>query len=224
MRDESTDIAVLKQLVLLGRYITASEGVKTLYICIVDIPDGKAVSILDAILYFLDGKLLNIAKLRGFGSDGAAVMTGRLTGVSTRLKAHAPRLISIHCANHRLALAAAHAADHIPYLKRFKTNIHSLFWFYQNSSVRLAGLHAIQGVLNDPQIKFKEAKDVIFYREQCATDGCLSGHLHHAQHLSNNYVYLHVIITEITIEIYMYMTYDVFWARLFIITSSDTDM
>ena len=94
--------------------------------------------------------MLNIAKLRGFGSDGAAVMTGRLTEVSTRLKAHAQRLISIHCANHRLALAAAHAADNIPYLKHFKTNIYSLFWFYQNSSVRLADL----------QIKFKEAKNV----------------------------------------------------------------
>ena len=36
------------------------------------------MSILDAIL---DGKLLNITKLRGFGSDGAAVMTDRLAGV-----------------------------------------------------------------------------------------------------------------------------------------------
>ena len=95
-------------------------------------------------------------------------MTGRLTGVSTRLKAHSQRFISFHCANHRLTLAAAHvvdnisyhAADNIPYLKRFKTNIHLLFWFYQNSSVRLAGIHAIQEVMNDPKIKFKEAKDV----------------------------------------------------------------
>ena len=115
MTDESTDIAVLKQLVLLGRCVSATEGVKTSYLCVVDIADGKAESILAAILNFLDAKLLNIAKLRGFGSDGAAVMTGRLSGVSTRLKAHAPRLIAIHCVNHRLALAAAHAADHIPY-------------------------------------------------------------------------------------------------------------
>ena len=127
MTDESTDIAVLEQIVLLGRYVTDSVGVKTSYLCIVDIPDGRAVSILDAIMYFLDGKLLNIAKLRGFGSDGAVVMTGRLTSGSTRLKAHAQRLISIHCANHRLALAAAYAAGNIPYLKCFKTNIHSLF-------------------------------------------------------------------------------------------------
>ena len=100
MTDESTDIAVLKQLVLLGRCVSATEGVKTSYLCIVDIADGKAESILAAILHFLDAKLLNIAKLRGFSSDRAAVMTGRLSGVSTRLKAHAPRLIAIHCVNH----------------------------------------------------------------------------------------------------------------------------
>ena len=33
-------------------------------------------------------------------------------------------------------------------------------YFYQNSAVRLANLHAIQEVLNDPSIKCKLAKDV----------------------------------------------------------------
>ena len=61
----------------------------------------------------------------------------------------------------RLALAAAYAAGNNPYLKCFKTNIHSRFWFYQSISVRLAGLHAINDVLNDPKIKFKDAKDVL---------------------------------------------------------------
>lgn len=159
MTDESTDISVLKQLVLVARYVTDS-GVKTSYLKIADLPDGTAESIEHAILKYADDKSLDIAKLRGFGSDGASVMTGRHSGVATRLKAHTPRMIAIHCVNHRLALAAAHAADGIPYLMLFKTHLHSLFSFYQNSSVRLAGLHAIQGMLNDPIIKCKEAKDV----------------------------------------------------------------
>ena len=159
MTDESTDIAVLKQLVLVARYVDA-EGVKTSFLNICDIFDGTAKTIEAAILNYVDSKSLAISKLRGFGSDGAAVMTGRRTGVATRLKAHAPRMIAIHCVNHRLALAASHAADNIPYLQRFKTNLQYLFTFYQNSPVRLAGLHAIQEVLNDPIIKCKEAKDV----------------------------------------------------------------
>ncbi len=42
-------------------------------------------------------------KVLGFGSDGAAVMIGKRSGVSTRLRAHNPLMINIHCVAHRLA-------------------------------------------------------------------------------------------------------------------------
>ena len=69
-------------------------------------------------------------------------------------------MIAVHCVNHRLALAAAHASDSIPYLRQFKSILQTLFYFFQNSAVRMANLHAIQEILNDPQIKCKQAKDV----------------------------------------------------------------
>ena len=84
MTDESTDIAVLKQLVLVGWYVTDS-GIKTSYLHIGDIVNGTAETIKGAILQFLSDKTLQITKLRAFGSDGASVMTGRLTGVAVRL-------------------------------------------------------------------------------------------------------------------------------------------
>ena len=80
-----------------------------------------------------------------------------MSGVASRLTVRQPRLVSVHCINHRLALAAVHAADNIPYLKRFKETVQSLFLFYHNNAVRMTGLHAI---LNDPIIKLKQAKDV----------------------------------------------------------------
>ena len=86
-------------------------------------------------------------------------MTGRLTGVATHLKQHSPRTLVVHCANHRLAIAAVHAADDILYL-RFKSILQTLFYFYQNSAVSMVSLHSIQEVLNDPLIKHKLAKDV----------------------------------------------------------------
>ena len=87
-------------------------------------------------------------------------MVGCHNGVAAQLKHSCPSLISIHCVNHRLALAASHAADHIPYHQRFKTHVHTLLTFYQNSAVPLAGLHTIQAFLKDLKIKLKEAKDV----------------------------------------------------------------
>ena len=140
MTDESTDVAILKQLVIVARYVLPTGEVETNYMHIVDIPDGTATTIEDAILSYLANQDLDPRFLRGFGSDGANVMVGRVNGVATSLRTKFPKLISIHCANHRLALAAAHAADNIPYLKKFKVTLRSLFQFYQNSAVRMAGL------------------------------------------------------------------------------------
>ena len=50
----------------------------------------------------------------GFGSDGTAVMTGRVSGVASRLKQKQPSLTSTHCVAHRLALAAGQAGEKIP--------------------------------------------------------------------------------------------------------------
>lgn len=157
--DESTDITVMKQLVLVGRYLSDT-GVQTSYLHIVDLPNGTADTIETAMLQYLSDKTLPVTKLRAFGSDGASVMTGRLTGVGVRLKSHSPNMIAVHCINHRLALAASNASDCIPYLKQYKSLLQTLFYFYQNSSVRMASLHSIQEVLNDPVIKCKQAKDV----------------------------------------------------------------
>ncbi|MCG8623277.1 MAG: hypothetical protein MJE68_14955, partial [Proteobacteria bacterium] len=154
------DVAILKQLVLVARYVLPSGDVETNYIHIWDIPNGTAATIEGAILSYLDSKELGSRCLRGSGSDGANVMVGRINGVASSLKRKFPKLNSIHCANHRLALAAAHAADNITYLKKIKVALRSLFQFYQKSAVRTAGLVAIQEILNDPIIKLKEAKDV----------------------------------------------------------------
>lgn len=141
---------------------------------IADLPDGTAEKIEAAVVDIIERKDINISRLRGFGSDGAPVMVGTRSGVAKRLKDQFPKLISIHCVKHRLALAAAHAADGIPYIVKFKATIQTLFLFYQNSPVRMAGLHAIQMVLADPVIKLKQAKDVRWLSHETAISSILS--------------------------------------------------
>ena len=70
----------------------------------------------------------------GFGSDGAAVMVGRINEVAARLKARQPCILAVRYVNYRLVLAAAYVANQIPYLHKFKTTIRALFLLYQNSS------------------------------------------------------------------------------------------
>ena len=56
-------------------------------------------------------------KLAGFGAN---VMTRRHTRVSTCLKQIVPGLISLHCAAHKLALAASETASEISAVNHFK--------------------------------------------------------------------------------------------------------
>jgi hypothetical protein len=156
---KSTDVADMKQLVLVIRYLTDT-GVSTSFVHIGDIIDGTAATIHTSVVKHLDDKWIPLHSLRAFGSDIAAVMSGRKSSVGAHFKANCPQLIQVHCVNHCLALAATHAANGILYLQKIKTNVLSLCHFYHNSPVRTSGLHAMQEVLNDPVIKCKEAKDV----------------------------------------------------------------
>ena len=94
------------------------------------------------------------------GSDGANVITGKRNGVAKKLKDLNPKLTDIHCICHRLALASKDAFNEIPYLKKYEETLAALFKFYHNSSVRAAALKEIQRVLEDPELKLKEAKHV----------------------------------------------------------------
>lgn len=157
--DETTDVSVTKQLIIYARYIVHGE-VKTSFLQICELIDGKAETIVSKVCQICDELQLDLHKLCGLGSDGASVMLGVRGGVSTLLKQQTPFLVANHCIAHRLALACGQAANEIPYLKRFKDILDQLYRYYENSAVRTAGLRAIQEVLNDPNLKLTQAKDV----------------------------------------------------------------
>ena len=78
--DESCDIAVFKKLVVYIKLIVAGKT-EIMYVKNMDVPDGCAGTITDALCGFIEEAGIPQAKVIGFGSDGAAVMTGIRTGV-----------------------------------------------------------------------------------------------------------------------------------------------
>ena len=97
----------------------------------------------------MDEVKLDKEKLRGIGTDGASTMIGCHNGVVARLKALTPSAIGVHCAAHRLNLASVQAGDSIPYIKRFTSIVRQLYDYFQNSTVRMAGLKAIQTLIHE---------------------------------------------------------------------------
>ena len=102
-----------------------------------DLVDGTAECIEEAIRAYITDKELPFSKLMGFGSDGASVMTGRLTGVGTRLHQSNPcaYLVAIHCVANRLALACSQAGEKVPYVQKFKRALTTLYSFFHTSAV-----------------------------------------------------------------------------------------
>ena len=162
MFDETTDCSVTEQLAIHGRYICKNSGeLKTCFLKVIDVlqpeidgsssNDTTCVSVCASVITarvqeFIDKAQIDVSKLRGIGTDGAATMIGCHSGVVTRLKEIAPSAVGVHCAAHRLNLASTHAANAIPYVKKFNQIIHQLFDYFDNSVVCTGSLLAIQKI------------------------------------------------------------------------------
>ena len=92
---------------------------------------------------------LDVAKMRGIATDGASTMMGRHSGVVARLKTITPSAIGVHCAAHRLNLTSSQAGDTVSYVKRFGSILRQLYDFFDNSTVRTAGLEAILTLISE---------------------------------------------------------------------------
>ena len=156
--DEYTDISVLKQLVLYGRAVVQGK-LKSCFLKIVDLEEGKVLTITNAITSYLECSGLGIENMSSFGSDGASVMMGCRSGVATQLNAHNRQMVSVHCLCHRLALASSQASSDVSYLKKFKEYLLTLYNYFHFSPVKSARLKLVQELLNTPQLKVTRAVD-----------------------------------------------------------------
>ncbi|GET56932.1 zinc finger protein 862-like [Rhizophagus irregularis DAOM 181602=DAOM 197198] len=105
---------------------------------------ASADGIMNVINLFITQKELDITKLRHFGSDGAATITGIRNGVATQLKKLNNFITSTHCVAHRLHLASEEAANETPYFAHYKTIIKGIYSYFSNSYKRMYELKKIK--------------------------------------------------------------------------------
>lgn len=72
---------------------------------------------------------LELDNLRGQGYDGASVMAGKVTGVSTRMLQHQPRAEYHRCHTHNLNLVMASSCHQVRNIRNLFDSLHSLTWF-----------------------------------------------------------------------------------------------
>lgn len=83
---------------------------------------------------------LNINKCRGQGYDGAAVMSGSLTGLQTRIRDIVPNATFVHCCSHNINLVLSDAAKCNGKMQSFFENVQDIYNFFSSSVPRWAQL------------------------------------------------------------------------------------
>ncbi|XP_060067543.1 E3 SUMO-protein ligase KIAA1586-like [Ylistrum balloti] len=159
MVDESMDIATNKKLIMFCKIVHAGQ-IKIEFCANVTVSDGKADTIYNAIVNWMDDVGISFKNISGFGSDGAAVMTGRLSGVGVKLRAQNPHIIHVWCAAHRLSLVAHWAAKKVPYLRKVQELLIAIYYYYEFSAPRYNKLRELKKIMKEKVKKFKKPTEV----------------------------------------------------------------
>lgn len=100
---EYIDIMVNKMLGIAIRYYNVKQKIVSTFLNLIDIEDGTAKSIINAIKEVLINARSQLVIMQGIGIDNASTMIGANSGVYVRLK-DVPYLILIRCVCHSLQL------------------------------------------------------------------------------------------------------------------------
>ena len=105
--DESTDVGSGAQLIVFPRFPNAdSYNIVDEYLCCLDLEaKTTAEQVFSKLNKFMTEKQIPGEKCCSLNTDGAAVMTGRFSGVGARVKAAATNCVLKHCIIHRETLA-----------------------------------------------------------------------------------------------------------------------
>lgn len=158
MVDEVSDNRTIKHLAICARYINPAGEIQNSFVTDVELQNATAETLTRTITSELTNHQLNLQDMTGFASDGAAVFLGKKTGVATRLKDINPSLITIHCRDHRLALATRDSFNSVPVMKKVDDTLEKLYKYYKYSCNHSASLKAVQIAFNQAPLTIKQAK------------------------------------------------------------------
>ena len=160
MFDETTDCSVTGQLIIHTRYLDTQGKLRIKYLKVLDSLDGSpegsfvtvsGKSIAYQITSCIESNDLDYSALVGIGTDGASTMLGKHRGAVKVIRERQMEMqqddtcpmteaVGEHCAAHKLNLAASQVGDSVRYIKNFNSVLRQLYDFYNNTSVRSAGL------------------------------------------------------------------------------------
>lgn len=103
--DESRDVSIKEQMVVLLRYVNKEGSVMERFLGIVHVSDTTSLSLKEAIKSLFSKHGLSLSRVRGQGYDGASNMKGEFNGLKSLILKENKFAFYVHCFAHQLQLA-----------------------------------------------------------------------------------------------------------------------
>ena len=114
--DETTDISTTKELALVTRQYNKQEKIVKCYLYeLVEVPEGNAEAIFQAICKVLEKDNIPLINVIGFAADTTNVMFGWNNSVVSRFQQAVPNIFIFRCICHSAHLCASHACEKLPH-------------------------------------------------------------------------------------------------------------
>ncbi len=153
--DSSTDVSTEDHLLIYVRYLHPDTLVATTeYLTYVKLLATTADAIIAILLGVMTALGLDVQRMAGFCSDGAATMAGMKSGVAARLKAVNPRIVAVHCVTHRIALVMNDTAKSSPELQAADSELRQVHNLFNHSSKRQSQWEAFAKGYGITQLRF----------------------------------------------------------------------
>lgn len=151
--DETTDRTCKNQLAILVTYFNPdSFQMENDLIDIVQLDDGKADTIYQAILKCFNDKDIPMTNIIGFCADTCNVMFGKYHSVSQLLVQNHPWIIPVKCSCHMIHLCASHASLQLP--KSLEDLCRNISTYFHVSPLRSKEFHKFQEFFDIPEHQF----------------------------------------------------------------------
>ena len=135
--DESMDTSKTEQLIIYVRFYDCDKKkFVTSFLKILSLENQQGVTIYLKIKELLNELGLDLMKCMSIVTDGAYNMTGVNKGVFACFQKDNPFIQKVHCANHKLALAAVDTNKELPFLKDYIVDISNIYNFFSRSAKR----------------------------------------------------------------------------------------
>lgn len=142
--DETSDISKTEQVSVCVRIVLEDLTIQEIFLGFYATENTQSETLFKIVEDIFIRYGLNFSDLRGQCYDGASNMSGKITGLKTRVLEIEPRALYVHCAAHTLNLVVQDALESIDFVRNFIGIVKEIIYFIRHSPKRLAQFKNLQ--------------------------------------------------------------------------------